>query len=86
MKKFYKIVCSNCNKGLGTLISEDKSVYPFLLPNDIYDGNEIKSLVIGDDFKSSIYCSNCADMRGKDEPERENDDDPPMEYFENGGI
>lgn len=83
MKKFYKIVCSNCNKGLGTLISEDKLVYPFLLPNDVYDGNEIKSLIIGNDFKSSIYCPDCANIRNKDELEIE---DPPMEYFENGGI
>lgn len=65
MKKLYKITCSNCNKILGTLILEDKLIYPFLSPNDVYEG-EINSLSIGDDFKSSIYCLDCADMKGEE--------------------
>ncbi len=70
MKKFYKIICSNCDKGLGTLLLEEENpphYLPFLLPNDIYVGEPLKSLSIGDDIIFPIYCSDCADMRGKEE-------------------
>lgn len=70
MKKLYKITCSNCDKSLGTILVENElsrpQYLPFLLIDEVYD-DEIKALSISDDIKSRIYCSDCADMRGKEE-------------------
>ncbi len=67
MQKLYKIICSNCNKSIGTLLLEDELNHshflPFLLLNELYSG-ERKSLSIGNDIKSPIYCSDCAQMKG----------------------
>ena len=72
MKKLYKLVCSNCGKGLGTLFLEDELNHPrfinankiftvpFLLPNEVYE-DKLKSLSISNDIISPIYCSDCAD-------------------------
>ena len=68
MKKLYKLTCSNCNKSLGTLLIEDGcsiSPFPFLLQNDVYEG-EIKSLSIRNDITYPVYCFDCANMGGKE--------------------
>jgi len=72
MKKLYKIKCSNCDKSLGTIFLEGEiselnrpQYLPFLLPDEVYEDDEVCALSINDDINSRIYCSDCADMKGK---------------------
>lgn len=75
MKKLHKIICSNCDKCLGSLLIDTDTDYPhslpsflpFLLSNEVYEGESLSSMSISDDIKSPIYCSDCAAMRGKEE-------------------
>lgn len=71
MKNLYKIKCSNCGKSLGTIFMEGEvsalnhpQYLPFLLIDEVYE-NEVEALSINDDINSRIYCSDCADMKGK---------------------
>ena len=70
MKKLYKIKCSNCGKSLGTIFWEGEiselnhpQYLPFLLPDEVYEDDEVCALSFNDDINSRIYCSDCADMR-----------------------
>lgn len=71
MKKLYKITCSNCNKSLGTLFLEGELIrpqyLPFLLPDEVYEDDEVCALSFNDDINSRIYCPDCADTKGEEE-------------------
>lgn len=72
MKKLYKIKCSNCGKSLGTVLVEGELIrpqyLPFLLPDEVYEDDEVCALSFNDDINSRICCSDCADIGGtKDE-------------------
>jgi len=58
----HKIVCSRCNKIVGSYVDEDVTIqiFPFALEKHLYNGPDLSSLQVAKNFNSDIFCSDCA--------------------------